>query len=64
MAADKTTKVRVIADTADHRINDVLTLDAAAAKAAVAAGWADDDPAAVAYAEGLGQPDDAGPRTA
>lgn len=47
------TKVRVLADHDDHKANDVLSLSAAEAKIAVAAGWADDNPAAVKYAEGL-----------
>lgn len=46
-------KVRVIADHADHKINDVVTMTADDAKTAVAAGWADADPAAVAYAESI-----------
>jgi hypothetical protein len=49
----KGVKVRVIADHPDHAINDVPTLPADDAKAAVEAGWADDHPAAVAYAESL-----------
>ena len=50
-------KVRVLVDThiggTQVRCNDVLELDDAAAKDAVAAGWADDNPAAVAYAESI-----------
>lgn len=49
----KTKKVRVIADHPGHAINAVLTLPADEAGEAVAAGWADDSPAAVAYAESI-----------
>lgn len=49
----KTKKVRVIAFHPDYAINAVPTLPEADADAAVAAGWADADPAAVAYAESL-----------
>lgn len=45
------TKVRVLLDGEHGKINDVVTLDAAEAKSAVEAGWADATPAAVAYAE-------------
>lgn len=51
--APKFTKARVIADHGDHKVNDVVKLDAADLKAAVAAGWADPHPSAVAYAESL-----------
>lgn len=54
--ADKTKKVRVIADHPDYAINDVPELPEADADAAVKAGWADADPAAVAYAESLRAP--------
>ena len=52
-AAAKKTKVRVIIDHAEHRIDDVVALLPEDAAAAVAAGWADDHPAAVKYAESL-----------
>ena len=55
--SEKSTKVRVLSDQGDHKINDVLALPADEAKAAVTAGWADDNPAAVKYAEGLKQPE-------
>lgn len=51
--SNSNTKVRVIVDYGDHAINDVVTLSADEAKAAVAAGWADSHPDAVKYAEGL-----------
>ena len=51
-AAPKT-KVRVIVDQGRHKVNDVVSLAPDEAKAAVAAGWADDHPSAVKYAEGL-----------
>lgn len=54
--SEKSTKVRVLSDQGDHKINDVLALPADEAKAAVAAGWADDNLAAVKYAEGLNAP--------
>lgn len=53
--SDKKVKVRVILDQGDHAIDDVLTLSAEEAKVAVAAGWADDHPEAVKYAESLGK---------
>ena len=46
-------KVRVLADCAYGKPNDVAVLSDADAKQAVADGIADADPAAVAYAEGL-----------
>lgn len=52
----KTKKVRVIAFHPDHAINDVPALPEADAATAVADGWADADPAAVAYAESLRGP--------
>jgi hypothetical protein len=55
----KTVKVRVIADQGDYVINDVLSLKADDAAAAVAAGWADDHPSAVKYAERLKKAADA-----
>ena len=44
-------KVRVLVVTADYKINDTPILPDDEAVAAVAAGWADDSPAAVKYAE-------------
>lgn len=44
-------KVRVIAEHGGHKIDEVLALAPAAAKAAVEGGWADDHPDAVKYAE-------------
>ena len=55
-AAAKGTKVRVLSDQGEHKVDDVITLPADEAKAAVAAGWADDHPSAVKYAEGLKKP--------
>jgi hypothetical protein len=52
-------KVRVIVDQGDHSIDDVLSLSSHDAKAAVAAGWADDNPSAVKYAEGIKKAADA-----
>lgn len=49
-------KLRVLAATGEHQPNDVITLSDAEAKAAVAAGWADDAPEAVKYAESLKAP--------
>ncbi len=46
-------KLRILAATGVHQPNDVIMLSDAEAKAAVAAGWADDAPEAVKYAEGL-----------
>lgn len=48
-------KVRVVAMGGDWPINAVVKLAKAEAKAAVAGGWADDDPDAVAYAESLAE---------
>lgn len=59
--SDKKVKVRVILDQGEHTIDDVLTLSAEAAKVAVEAGWADDHPEAVKYAESLGKPAKADP---
>lgn len=53
-AADKAAqkvKVRVLSATAGFAANDVALLSEAEAKAAVAAGWADDATAAVEYCE-------------
>ena len=44
-------KVRVLLKHENHLPNHVVTLSAAAAKAAVKAGWACDDADGVAYAE-------------
>lgn len=44
-------KARVLVDHVEFRVNDIVSGDDAAA--GVAAGWADGDPAAVAYAEKL-----------
>jgi hypothetical protein len=52
----KTKKVRVLVDQPGHAINDTPELTEAEAEAAVKAGWADADPAAVAYAESLAPP--------
>jgi hypothetical protein len=52
-ATTKGTKVRVLSDQGEHKVDDVISLPADEAKAAVAAGWADDHPSAVKYAEGL-----------
>ncbi len=49
-------KVRVIADYSSFQINDVVTMNADEAAAAVADGWADDHPSAVAYAESIALP--------
>jgi len=54
-AAVKIRKVRVLIDCALGRCNDVVELDAAALKDAEAAGLADPDKAAVAYAMTLAQ---------
>jgi hypothetical protein len=51
-AATKT-KARVIAAHGEHKVNDVVKLSDAELEAAVAGGWADPAPAAVAYAESL-----------
>lgn len=57
MAKDKTTKVRILADTDVNgealKVNAVVVLDAAVAKSLIASGLADDTAAAVAYAESL-----------
>lgn len=47
----ETKKVRIIAENGTHPINAVVTLPAADAAVAVAAGWADDSAEGVAYAE-------------
>jgi hypothetical protein len=52
-AAGKSRKVRVLLDIYGHKANDVISLPAAEAADAVSGGWADDDKAAVAYAEKL-----------
>lgn len=54
--SDKKIKARVIAQHADHDVDDVITLTEAEAKAAEAEGWADSNAAAVKYAESLGRP--------
>lgn len=54
--ATKNAKVSVIVDQGGHKVNDVVSLAPDEAKAAVAAGWADDHPSAVKYAEGLKKP--------
>lgn len=46
-------KVRVLVDHRDYAVNEVAELTAEEAAAAVKEGWADDTPAAVAYAESL-----------
>lgn len=46
-------KLRVLVATGEHQPDDVISLAEAAAKTAVAEGWADDTPEAVKYAEGL-----------
>jgi membrane protein involved in colicin uptake len=51
--APKFTKARVISDHGEHRVDDVVKLAAEDLKAAVAGGWADPHPSAVAHAEGL-----------
>lgn len=48
-------EVRVLVDTLDHKVDDVITLTAEEAVAARAAGWADPDPAAVAFAKSEAQ---------
>ncbi len=63
MADEKKTtkKARVLVDHAEFRVNDIVSGDDAAA--GIAAGWADGDPAAIAYAEKLrhqSQRDEAG----
>lgn len=58
MANAKQTKVRVIADQGEFKINDVIAMDEAEAAAAVAAGWADSSADAVKYGESLGKPAD------
>lgn len=54
--SDKKIKARVIAQHADHDVDDVISLTAEEAKAAETEGWADSNPAAVKYAESLGRP--------
>lgn len=54
--SDKKIKARVIAQHADHEIDDVITLTETEAKSAAAEGWADAHPDAVKYAESLGKP--------
>lgn len=51
MADEKKIKARVLVDTGEHKCNDIIS--GAEAEAAVADGWADSNPAAVAYAEKL-----------
>jgi hypothetical protein len=51
VAKTKTVKVRVLSDQGEYACNSVVALTPADAKAAVAEGWADDDAAAVKYAE-------------
>ncbi|MDF0540790.1 hypothetical protein PX699_00410 [Sphingobium sp. H39-3-25] len=46
-------EVRVLSAHLDHRSDDVIWLSPSEAKAGKAAGWADPDPAAVAYAKSL-----------
>lgn len=48
-----TIEVRVLVDSGDYAVNTVADLTPEAAAAAVAEGWADDNPAAVAYAKSL-----------
>jgi hypothetical protein len=55
--SDKLTKARVIAGHGEHKVNDIVSLDADALKAAVAAGEVDAHPSAVAYAEALAKED-------
>ena len=51
--AAKKVAVRLLVDTVDHSCNDVIELSSADAAVAVAEGWADDHPSAVAYARKL-----------
>lgn len=51
--AKKTVPVRVISAHADFSIDQVVNIDAAQVDGAVAAGWADPHPDAVAYARSL-----------
>ncbi|MDX3884037.1 MAG: hypothetical protein QHC65_06420 [Sphingomonas sp.] len=46
-------ELRVLLDHDGHAVNDVIWLDAEDAMTAVLAGWADDDPAAIAAAHAL-----------
>ena len=48
-AAKPATKARVLVDTGDHKVNSVIS--GAEAAAAIAAGWADGHPSAVAQAD-------------
>ena len=52
-AAADLVEVRVIAFNGEHPVNSVISLPADEAAAAVAGGWADDHPSAVAYAKSL-----------
>lgn len=47
----KAARARVLVATGDHQVDDII--EGAAAEAAVEAGWADGNRAAVAYAEKL-----------
>lgn len=51
--ADASVEVRVIAANGEHDVNSVISLTPDEAAAAVAGGWADDHPSAVAYAKSL-----------
>jgi hypothetical protein len=48
-----TKEVRVIADHGEYKVNDVAAVPVEAVRGAVADGWADDSPAAVAYAKSI-----------
>lgn len=52
-AKSATVEVRVLVDSGEYAVNTVAHLTPEAAAAAVAEGWADDHPAAVAYAKSL-----------
>lgn len=52
-AADDEVEVRILLDHLDYLANQVVSLPKAEAAAAVDAGWADADPAAVEYAKSI-----------
>jgi hypothetical protein len=58
--ADASVEVRVIAFNGEHAINSVISLTTEEAAAAVAGGWGDDHPEAVAYAKSLASAADEG----
>lgn len=49
--AEKQVELRVLLDYLGHRVDDVIKLSSSEAKAAVEAGWADDNKKAVAFAK-------------